>query len=151
MKKAGSLLDPVLRQLGIETGVRLEQMKREWHTLFTQPLSAHMSPGRLSEGELLLFVDSPIWIQQLNYYRKDIISRLSRYGVREVKFLLGRVPRPRQLHEDVQPLPPLSPDEEKFVEGLEEAAGDRELGSAVRAAAERSIRAKKKSGRRPLP
>ncbi|MDA8431359.1 MAG: DUF721 domain-containing protein [Nitrospiraceae bacterium] len=150
MEKAGSLLGPVLRQLGIETGVRLEQMKREWHTLFDKPLSAHMSPGRLSEGELLLFVDSPIWIQQLTYYRKEITGKLARYGVKDVKFLLGRVTRPRQVPDAPAPLPPLSPEESEFVERLEQAAGNRELGRAVKAAAERSIRAKKKSGRAPL-
>jgi hypothetical protein len=147
MKKAGSLLDPVLRQLGIEAGVRLARMKSEWPTLFDKPLSLHMSPGRLSEGELLLFVDSPLWIQQLNYYRPEIIAKLTRYGVKDVRFRLGRVSVLRQVTEASQPLPPLSDEETDFVDRLADVAGDHELGRAVRAAAERSLRAKKRSGR----
>jgi hypothetical protein len=146
MKRAGSLLGPVLRQLGIETGVRLEHMKREWQGLFGKPLSLHMSPGRFSEGELLLYVDSPVWIQQLNYYKQEIISKLGCYGVRDVKFRLGRVSHPRQAETAPQPLPALSREEAEFVDRLADDAGDRELGRVVRAAAERSIRAKKRSG-----
>ncbi len=147
MKKAGSLLDPILRQLGIEAGVRLAHMKSEWSALFEKPLSLHMSPGRLSEGELLLFVDSPLWIQQLNYYRQEIVAKLARYGVKDVRFRLGRVSSPPQAAEQSQQLPALTDDEMHFVNGLADVAGDPELGRAVRAAAERSIRSKKRSGR----
>ena len=145
MKKAGSLLDPVLRQLGIEAGVRLARMKSEWPSLFDRPLSLHMSPGGLSEGELLLFVDSPLWIQQLNYYKQEIITKLTRFGVKDVRFRLGRVGL-RQVAEESRPLPPLSDEETDFIDGLADVAGDHELGRAVRAAAERSLRAKKRSG-----
>ncbi len=149
MKKAGTLLDPILRQLGIEAGVRLARMKSEWAALFEKPLSLHMSPGRLSEGELLLFVDSPLWIQQLNYYRQEIIAKLTHYGVTDVRFRLGRVSGPWQTSVLPQqlPLPALSDEEAAFVDRLADAAGDPELGRSVRAAAERSIRSKKRSGR----
>ncbi len=146
MKKAGSLLDPILRQLGIEAGVRLAQMKGEWPSLFEKPLSLHMAPGRLSEGELLLFVDSPLWIQQLNYYKQEIIAKLARYGVRDVRFRLGRVSGPGQAAEEPRQLPALSDEETNFIDGLANVAGDPELGRAVRAAAERSLRSKKRSG-----
>jgi hypothetical protein len=146
MKKTGTLLDPILRQLGIESGVRLEQMKSEWHVLFNKPLSLHMSPWRLSGGELTLFVDSPVWMQQLNYCRQEIIGKLGRYGVKEVRFRIGRISPPRQ-PADSQSAPVLSREEREFVEGLAHDTGDRELGRAVRAAAERSLLAKKKSGR----
>lgn len=144
MKKADSLLDPVLRKLGIEAGVRLARMKSEWHTLFRKPLSLHMSPVRLSEGELLLSVDSPIWIQQLNYYKREIIDTLAGYGVKEVRFRIGRVSGENRVA-DSHPPPPLSAEDEGFVDTLVGNIRDPELGSAVRAAAERSLRAKKRS------
>ncbi len=147
MKKAGSLLDPVFRKLGIEAGVRLERIRSEWQTLFDRPLSLHMSPARLSEGELLLSVDSPIWIQQLNYYKHEIVEKLTGYGVREVRFRLGRVAAFRNVPQSGQSLPSLSPDDEKFVNELADCVGDPEIGKAVRSAAERSLRAKKRSGR----
>ncbi len=91
MEKAGSLLEPVVKRLGIESGVRLSRIKNDWHTLFEKPLSLHMSPSRLTGGELLLNVDSPIWIQQLNFLKKEILKKLSRYGVREIRFRIGKV------------------------------------------------------------
>jgi hypothetical protein len=147
MKKAGYLLDPVLRKLGIEAGVRLAQMKNEWHTLFDKSLSLHMFPVRLSEGELLLSVDSPIWIQQLTYYKREIIGKLAGYGVKEVRFRIGAVSRTKQAPASPPPLSPLSAEDQGFVDALAGCVRDPEVGRAVSAAAERSIRAKKRSRR----
>ena len=35
-----------------------------------------MSPSLLARGELLLTVDSPVWLQELNFYRRDILKKL---------------------------------------------------------------------------
>lgn len=93
VKRADSLLTHLIRDLGIEDGIRLAMMKREWYSLFQKPLSYHVSPCRLSEGELLLNVDSPVWLQELNFFKEEIIKKLGSYGVREVRFKLGRIPR----------------------------------------------------------
>ncbi len=143
MEKAGSLLGPVVRRLGIESGVRLAQIKNDWLTLFEKPVSLHMSPSRLTEGELLLNVDSPIWIQQLNFFRKEILKKLSRYGVREIRFRIGRV-SPVKAREETSPRPSeLSSEDARFIECLVDRIGDTELKNAVRAAARKSLRTKK--------
>lgn len=38
-------------------------------------------------------VDSPVWLQELNFFKEEIIKKLGSYGVREVRFRLGRIPR----------------------------------------------------------
>ncbi|MBM4128978.1 MAG: DUF721 domain-containing protein [Nitrospira sp.] len=91
MRRADSLLQPFVRELGIDERVRLAGIKKNWRTLFNEPLSSHMSPCSLSGGELLIHVDSPVWLQELNYYKGTITERLSPLGVREVRFRLGRV------------------------------------------------------------
>ncbi len=50
-----------------------------------------MSPSSLSGNELLLNVDSPVWLQELKFYQEDIIKKLAPYHVRTVRFRLGRV------------------------------------------------------------
>lgn len=143
MEKAGSLLGPVVKSLGIESGVRLSRIKNEWHTLFNKPLSLHMSPSKLTEGELLLNVDSPVWVQQLNFLKKEITAKLSGHGVREIRFRIGKVSPLRPPEDNSPKLPELSSEDTRFIDGLVDAIDDTELRNAVRRAAEKSLRTKK--------
>jgi hypothetical protein len=89
VNRVDSLLIPFVRDLGIEDGVRLAEIKMNWHNLFNKPLSYHMSPSMLSGDEIVLNVDSPVWLQELNFYKEDIIKKLSAYSVKAVRFRLG--------------------------------------------------------------
>jgi hypothetical protein len=91
VKRADSLIIPLVKELGVEDGVRLAEMKKNWDDLFNEPLVSHMSPFMLSEGEVILNVDSPVWLQELNFLKEDIIKKLHHYGVRSVRFRLGKV------------------------------------------------------------
>ena len=143
MEKAGSLLGPVVKRLGIESGVRLSRIKNDWQTLFDKPLSLHMSPSRLTEGELLLNVDSPVWVQQLNFYKREITEKLSGHGVRAIRFKIGKVSPVRPREEKGRKLSELSVEDTRFIEGLVETIDDTELRNAVRSAAEKSLRTRK--------
>jgi len=91
MKRVASLLSPFIKELGIVDGVKLSEIKRDWYVLFQKPLSFHMYPSVLSKGELLLNVDSPVWLQELNFFRGEILKKLSSYNVKTLRFRLGRV------------------------------------------------------------
>jgi hypothetical protein len=91
VKKLGSLLSPFIREFGLEEAIRFGAIKREWGNIFGEPLSAHMSPSRLKNGELLVNVDSPLWLQQLTFLKTQILGKLSALGVKELRFMLGRV------------------------------------------------------------
>ncbi len=91
MYRADSLLKAYIKDLGIEDGIGLSEIKRNWNALFHEPLSHHMSPSLLARGELLLTVDSPVWLQELNFFRGDILRKLSPYGVSAIRFRIGRV------------------------------------------------------------
>lgn len=91
MKRADVLLKPLIHDLCIADGVRLSQIKSHWHTLFQKPLSCHMWPSSLSGDQLLLNVDSPVWLQELKFHESDIINKLSAYHIKTVRFRLGRV------------------------------------------------------------
>jgi hypothetical protein len=89
VNRVDSLLGPFIRELRIEDGIRFAKIKMNWHNLFDKPLSYHMSPSVLSGDEIVLNVDSPVWLQELNFYKEDIIKKLSAYGVKAVRFRLG--------------------------------------------------------------
>jgi hypothetical protein len=91
VKRADSLLASVIKDLGIADGVKFAEIKRDWNALFDQPLSFHMFPSMFSNSELLIFVDSPAWLQELSFFREDIRRKLESYGVKSIRFRLGRV------------------------------------------------------------
>lgn len=101
MKRADSLLSGVFRELGIEDGVKLGEMRRRWNSLFRKPLPFHMSPALLSRGELLIVVDSPVWLQELRFRQDDILRKLRPFRVEAVRFKLGKVSL--NASSDVQP------------------------------------------------
>ena len=45
----------------------------------------------MNDGELLINVDSPAWLQELKFFKEDIQKKLHPYGIRSVRFRLGRV------------------------------------------------------------
>jgi len=91
VKRADSVLAPLLKDSGIVSGVALAGIKKNWFSLFQKPLSQHISPCLLNDGELLINVDSPAWLQELKFFKEDIRRKLQPYGIQSVRFRLGRV------------------------------------------------------------
>ncbi len=139
MEKAGFLLSPLLKRLGIEEDVRLQRIRNDWHNLFEKPLSIHMSPSKLFEGDLLLSVDSPAWMQQLGFCKKEILNILAAYGVRDVRFRIGRVSQ-----ESGRKLPACAPselstEETLFISDLLAGIDDEMLRESICRAIEKSL------------
>jgi hypothetical protein len=91
VKRADFLLAPLLKDSGIGNGVAFAGIKKNWFSLFQKPLSQHISPCLLNDGELLINVDSPAWLQELKFFKEDIRGKLQPYGIQSVRFRLGRV------------------------------------------------------------
>lgn len=102
MKKVGSLLSSTLKALGIEEGMRLRTIQKEWSSIFAEPLSLHTCPVEIKDGDLLVNVDSPVWLQQLKFLKQDILERLKPYGVKDIRLKHGRLYRYRQRASDEQ-------------------------------------------------
>lgn len=131
----------LIRDLGLQEGVALARMKKEWHSLFQKPLVHHITPAHLSEGELLLYVDSPVWLQELNFFKHEIVRKLNSYGVREVRFRLGRNPgnentMARQKRSERKHL---NVSEQEFVDNSVSHIHDDSLKAAVKVAMQKAI------------
>ena len=147
MKRAETVLGPMLKQLGIENGVRLERIRNDWTDIFEKSISPHMFPATLHEGELLLHVESPAWMQQLTYYKKEIIQKLSSYAVTDVRFRLGRIKKKRQKQQAEKPMRTLSSEEASFAASVVADIRDEELKDSIRKAIEKSLIADRKPPR----
>ncbi|NWF99220.1 MAG: DUF721 domain-containing protein [Nitrospirae bacterium] len=91
MKRLDILLAPLIKNFDLEDGARLSRLKKNWYNIFHPPLVSHIYPLNFSEGELLINVDSPAWMQELKFFRNEIISKLDSYGVKSIRFRIGRV------------------------------------------------------------
>ena len=141
MKRVDSLLRHLIKNLDIEDGVRLAKIRKNWRFLFQTPLPYHMAPSRLSGSDLLLNVDSPIWLQELNIHREEILRKLGRFGVRSVKFRLGKVSavtEPGEKSHKAKPKP-LNAEECSYIEQTISQINDDRLKGTIKTALERAI------------
>jgi len=138
VKRVDDLLLPLVKDFGIQDNIRLAEIKKSWYSLFKDPLSSHMSPYKLSEGEILLNVDSPVWLHELNYFKKDIIKTLSSYGVRELRFRLGRVSTKAksEVHRQNKTL---TTEELSFIEKTTSQLSDAEIRETVKRAMKKAL------------
>ncbi len=139
MERAESLLGPLLKRLGIAEDVRLRQIRNDWQTLFGKPLSTHMSPSRFFEGDLLLCVDSPAWMQQLVFCKGEILKKLAGYGVRDLRFRIGRVTSRNPRADCSVAKTELSSEEALFISEVVSRVGDEELRETIRKTIEKSL------------
>ncbi|MEW6571431.1 MAG: DciA family protein [Nitrospirota bacterium] len=142
MHRADSLLASFIEEQGLQEKVRLENIKKDWHKLFNKPLSLHMYPSVLTGGELLLNVDSHVWLNELNYCKGDIVRKLSCHGVRNVRLRLGRVRKAVMPGAQKKGLKDraLSADEISFIEEMTSFVQDERLRSVLQSAMGKTFR-----------
>jgi hypothetical protein len=114
VKKTGAVLDPLLKNLGLESGVRLARIKHDWYAIFDEQITSNLFPVSFSDRELLLYVTSPIWMQQFSFHKSEIIKKLSTYGVQNIRFRLGRIPQKKQ-NIPARKAPELTPEKQIFI------------------------------------
>lgn len=140
--KTSAVLAPLLRKLGLESGVRLVRIKQDWNEIFDEQITAHLFPVSFSDGELLLHVTSPIWMQQFSYHKTEILKKLNPYGVLNIRFRLGRIPQRRQEKQHSTRVTELTPENRFFIAELLSALRDESLKETIRPAVEKSLRTK---------
>lgn len=145
MKRIGNLISPLVAGLGLEEAMRFEQIRKEWSGIFREPLSLHMFPCSLKHGELLITVDSPVWHQQLIFLKSEILKNVIPYGVKDVRFRIGKVQT--KTKEISRPLQQKAPSlDHASLQQIEETVSGLENGplkESIRKTMERSLSAKK--------
>ncbi len=93
MKPIGSILSPLFTTLALGDKIALESLKIRWDTLFNEPLSIHIWPVAMEDGVLVIHVDSPAWLQQIKFYKQDVLEKLKAHHIKDVRFRHGSVYR----------------------------------------------------------
>ncbi len=98
MENAGSILASIFKNIGMEDSLVLVRLQREWATLFDEPLSLHIYPASLNNGILVVNVDSPLWLQQLKFFKQAILKKLEAYRINTIDFRHGSANLSRRSH-----------------------------------------------------
>ncbi|HSW64539.1 MAG TPA: DUF721 domain-containing protein [Dissulfurispiraceae bacterium] len=146
MRKAGSVLSSLISQLGLEDRIRLDLMQRQWNTLFAEPLSLHTFPVEFSGKRLTIHVNSPAWLHQLQFLKRELLAKLQPFGVTDVVLRKGALPRLRSEKKaaEAPKCRELSADELEWVEETVRCVDDESLQNEIRRAALKSLSRRKK-------
>lgn len=88
----GSLFDAYFRSIGQLTRYKYELALNSWPSVVGQRVAAHTAPVRCDDGVLMVHVDSPAWHNELQYMKRDIVTRLNQnLGGMYIKELLFSV------------------------------------------------------------
>ena len=76
----------VIRSLGLEESIWLNKIEEEWMKLVGDVVAKHARPGRYDAGHLIVFVDSSVWLNELQRYgRTEILSKVQqRFGPEKI-------------------------------------------------------------------
>ncbi|MBI5197807.1 MAG: DUF721 domain-containing protein [Nitrospirae bacterium] len=71
------LLRNILRQYGLEGKLREYQLAQRWEEIVGQTIAGHTYPEAIRFKKLILRVDSSVWMQQLSFFKKDLVEKVN--------------------------------------------------------------------------
>jgi hypothetical protein len=131
MNSLRNILGKFAKDIGIDSGVALNQLRKQWINLVGKPIAVHTYPDSVKSGNLSVVVDTPQWIHHLGFYKNEILDKLKPLGVHSIRFRLGRIPE--YLNEDVSPEDSeLSEEDLRYIDNTVSSLKDEELRDTFR-------------------
>ena len=91
----GDVVDLVLGDLGLDSVAKAHRIGQIWPAAVGEQIAAHCRPVGIRGEVLELAVDSPVWSQQLQMRKPEILAALARElgadAPRELRFQVGYV------------------------------------------------------------
>ena len=91
--RLGDVLRAALARLPIAQQLADHAVWAKWEAVVGPTIAAHAEPRRLQRGILIVAVDSPMWMVELQFLKHDLRQRLNaavgRNAVRDVFLVLG--------------------------------------------------------------
>lgn len=91
----GNVLGDVLNKFRTDSDLELTSLFTIWNNIVGQAIANNSRPAGFKGKILLVYVSSPVWIQELQYYKRDMIIKinnaLGKELVCDIKFRIGNV------------------------------------------------------------
>ncbi|WP_420265200.1 DUF721 domain-containing protein [Candidatus Magnetominusculus dajiuhuensis] len=131
LQRAATLIESLAEHLGMVDLMTLERIKNRWHTLIEPPTSLNAQPVFFKNAQLVINVESNVWMKELSFLRGEILSKLGEFGVASIKLRPGPVVWPEQITPPTTGTAPidaaLTAGETAYVESLSADIKDDEL------------------------
>ena len=143
MKSLRNILGKFVKDIGIDSGVALNNLRKQWINLVGKPIAVHTYPDSVKSGNLSIVVDTPQWIHHLGFYKKEILDKLKPLGVNSIRFRLGKIPE--YMNEDVSPEDSeLSEEDLRYIDNTVKNLKDEELKETFRTLIRHGLTKRKK-------
>lgn len=84
MQKISGILNKLLKQYGLEGKIIEYTIADKWEEIAGKIIASHTYPAGLHHKMLYVIVDSPVWLQELSFYKNDIIEKVNKYFGKEI-------------------------------------------------------------------
>ena len=135
--KLGDVLQRTLKRREVFVPFEDRKLLEIWRQSVGPQIATRTHPENIRRGTLFVKVATSVWMQQLQYMKKEIIEKMNRlHGgetVQNIRFVIGEIPsRPAGEKRDERPGPDLdarslTDDDKKEIASSLSAVGDAEL------------------------
>lgn len=86
-RSISQVIPELMKKLGIEEQHWFAVLEEEWPNIVGEAVAKHTRPGRFEKRNLVVFVDSSVWLNELlRYGRKKILLNLQKqFGADRIK------------------------------------------------------------------
>ncbi|MEK6537717.1 MAG: DUF721 domain-containing protein [Nitrospirota bacterium] len=84
MQKVSGILVKLLKQYGLEGKMMEYTLAEKWETIAGSIIAAHSKPSDIRYRKLYIIVDSPVWLQELSFYKEELVNNINNYFGRKV-------------------------------------------------------------------
>lgn len=80
--RISQVIPGLMKKLGMEDQHWLTVLEEEWASLVGEAVAKHTRPGRFERRNLVIFVDSSVWLNELVRYGRDkiLLNLQKRFG-----------------------------------------------------------------------
>jgi hypothetical protein len=116
MQRLDGILKRFVHDYGLEGGLTLHEIKKQWADIIGHPLAAHTFPYSLKNRTIIIGVDTPQWMHHVSFYKHEILGRLRPYEVTAVRFKLYREPKDTGKRRETRKARQLTDNDYQFIE-----------------------------------
>lgn len=135
--KLGDVLQRALKRREVFVHFEDQKLLEIWRQSVGPQIATRTYPENINRGTLFVKVSTSVWMQELQYMKKEIIEKINRlYGketVQNIRFVIGEIPPPPVIEKrDEKPgldfdTRALTDDDKKVISSSLSAVGDEEL------------------------
>jgi len=133
MESIGRIIGKLSKDLGsgLEGGIKLNAIRKRWDQLVGEIIGSHSYPEDIRGEVIILTVETPQWMHHLSFFKEEIVQRLETFGIKRVRFRIGRLHLPPEPADKIKEHP-LSEEDRRYMNDLLSHINDDELREGFR-------------------